>query len=272
MKLEPIRRYPQPKLPTRDVANENPELLRLLPKRWQANSAVAAALTACLVMTTCRSDAAKTASKVAPIFEHGKGSGSFGCVAVNPPIFLSEAEARQVVIEEGKRSGIVFVPEGKTLNNIEIPTNGTYARVDKPDGTAGWEKQFGKQTKPITLDALDKKRGISFEFVSEQDLKDWKSGVMEFGTAGSTDLIGTAKALRDSIAKTKPAGTYGVFYDPAVGWDDAREKAGKLDYSDPNAWEARNAKIKAAAGELAKEELRKQVQDFIKWLKAQGVV
>src|SRR5450759_3640970 len=107
MKIEPIREYMGPRLPTREIVDENPELLRLLPKRWQTNSTVVAALTACLVMTSCRNgQAASTPTKVAPVFEHGKGVGSFGCIAVNPPIFLSEDEARQVIVEEAKRAGI----------------------------------------------------------------------------------------------------------------------------------------------------------------------
>ena len=102
-------------------------------------------------------------------------------------------------------------------------------------------------------------------------MKDWKSGFTAWGTAGGYDLIGTAKGLRDGIAKAKPGGAYGVFYDPTVGWNDASAKAGPLDYKTSDS-QARIAKIHAAASQLAREELRKQVQDFILWLKAQGVI
>ncbi len=128
------------------------------------------------------------------------------------------------------------------------------------------------QTRSIEMDGLDAKRNIAYEFVSGQDLEDWKTGTTQYGTAGSENVIGTAKALADGIAKAKPGGTYVVFYDPAIGYNDGQKKAGPLDYSDPKDWKARVAKVNAAANELAREELRKQVQDFIKWLKAQAIV
>lgn len=272
MRIEPLRTYAEPQLPTRDAVDAHPELLRLLPRRWQANATVVAALTACLAMTACsNSEAAEKPTRVAPVFEHGTGSGSFGCVAVNPPIFLSEGDARQVIIEEAKRAGIRFSPNGRTLKDITMPTDGTLARVDDGKGGAKWEPKFGTQVISIPIDGLEQKRNIAFEYISEQDLKDLRTGTTNFGTAGSQTTIGTAKALAEGIGKTKPGGTYGVFYDPAIGWSDAREKAKPLDYSSPD-WQARNAKIKSAANEMAREELRKQVQDFVKWLKAQGVI
>jgi hypothetical protein len=272
MNIEPIRRYSQPRLPTREIVDEHPELLRLLPKRWQTNSAVVAALTACLAMTTCNSgQAADTPTKVAPVFEHGTGIGSFGCIAVNPPIFLSEDEARQVIVEEAKRSRIQFAPDGKTLDDITLITNGTFDPVKDAEGKWQYHTKYGTQVRSISLDGFDKKRNIAFEYVSEKDLKDWNAGVTVRGTAGDDDLIGVAKSLSAGIAKAKPGGTYGVFYDPAIGYKDALDKAGKLDYSSPDS-QARLAKIDAAASQLAREDLRKQVQDFIKWLKAQGVI
>jgi hypothetical protein len=273
MRIKPVSSYNKPVYPIRPEINARPEILRLLPKRWQANPTVVAALTACIALANCgRSIAADTPTCVAPVFKHGDGTGSFGCVAVNPPIFLSEDEARKVIVEEAKRAGITFTSDGKTLANIEIPTNAESVPVTGADGKTRFERKHGMQTVSIELDGLSKKRGIAYEFVSGQDLRDWKTGVTEYGTAGSEDVIGTAKALADGITEAKPGGTYGVFYDPAVGWNDARKKAEPLDYSDPQGWQARNAKVKAAANQLAREELRAQVKDFIKWLKAQAVI
>ena len=90
MEIKPLKNYAKPGYPIRPEVDERPELLRLLPKRWQANPAVVAALTACLAMAAAgRSAAADTPTCVAPVFEHGRGTGSFGCVAVNPPEYPS---------------------------------------------------------------------------------------------------------------------------------------------------------------------------------------
>lgn len=273
MEISPVRSCAGPGYPARPQVDECPELLRLLPKRWQANPVVVAALTACLAMSNCGKAGAKDApARVAPVFEHGRGQGSFGCVAVNPPVFLSEDEARQVIVDEAKRAGIRFGKDGRTLPKVQIPTNGKMEQVTDAKGNVKYEAKTGTQTRAIPLDGLDSKRNIAFEFVSGQDLKDWESGVTNYGTAGSYDVIGTAKGLATGMAKAKPRGTYAVFYDPAVGWTDGRKKAEPLDYSDPKDWQARNAKITAAANELAREQLRAQVKDFIKWLKAQGVI
>lgn len=272
MRIEPIRYYAKPQLPTRDVVDEHPELLRLLPRRWQANTTVVAALSACLAMAACsNADAADRPTAVAPVFEHGKGSGSFGCSAVNPPIFLSEGDARQVIIEEAKRSGIRFSSDGRTLKDITMPTNGTLARVDDGKGGAKWEPKSGTQVLSIPVDGLEMQRNIAFEYVSELDLKELKTGTTTWGMVTSHDTLGTARALAEGIGKTKPGGTYGVFYDPAIGWSDAYDTLKPIDYSKGD-WQTRGEMTRAAANRMAKEELRKQVQDFIKWLKAQGVI
>ena len=262
-----------PRYPVRSEVDAHPELLRLLPKRWQGNAAVVAALTACLALTNySQASTRNAATHVAPVFQHGYGGGVFGCSAVNPPVFLSEDEARQVIVEEAKRAGINFIKDGKKLPKIEMPGNAVLARVTKPDKTAGYENRpEASSVKSIDLDGLDKKRNIAYEFVSEQDLKDWQTGITTMGTTGGEDLIGTAKAFAAGIAKAKPGGTYGVFYDPSVGWDDA-EKTVVHGAHDPTAWKEENAKVIAAAGKIAREQLRAQVQDFIKWLKAQGVI
>jgi hypothetical protein len=77
-------------------------------------------------------------------------------------------------------------------------------------------------------------------------------------------MLATAQAVRAGLEQAKPAGAVAVFYDPIVGYSDVRENAGeeKVD------WQAVPEKAKM----LARYELRQQVRDFIKWLKAQGVV
>jgi hypothetical protein len=112
MKVKPIKHYAGPNIPTSQILEEHPELLHLVPRRWHGNPTVIAALAGvCVLVSGCRQSAAKpAASRVAPLFQHGDGRGSFGCRAVNPPVFLSESEARQVIMDEAKRAGINFAP------------------------------------------------------------------------------------------------------------------------------------------------------------------
>lgn len=285
MQIQPVRRYGVPSYATKEILQQHPELLKLVPERWQHNPAVLSALAAlCMLMVGSRAVAAtdqngdkkKTppASAVAPIFEHGNGYGAFGCSAVNPPVFLSEDEARQAIIEEAKKAGIEFKLNGPKLSKLEIPITDGNLPPREPDPKAVPEPKTKEGT--LDLDGTDKRHRISFEFVSDMDFKDWEKDHDAITMVQIQDVKGTAKALRNGIEKAKPKGVYGVFYDPGIGWDDLKTRKPDLykeiykDWSGD--WQVRVKQFEDGAREVAKEDLREQVKDFVKWLKAQGVI
>lgn len=260
MRLEPVRIYPQPKLPSRDAVDEQPDLLRLLPNRWQGNAAVVTALAACLALSTSSSDAAKkpdTVARVAPIFVHGDGIGSFGCRVISPPVFLSEDEAVEVIRNEAKRAGITFAKSGKILSKVELPT--------APREYGNKQPARPVKAQSIALDGTDAKRNISFEYVSRDDLVEWQGDPSKNPASSvySYNVGGAAKDLRAGIAKAKAVGSYAVFYDPVASIKDSR---------DPLAGWAERPGAATVGTEEARKDLREQVKDFIKWLKAQGVI
>jgi uncharacterized protein YciI len=116
----------------------------------------------------------------------------------------------------------------------------------------------------VKLDGEDKKRKIAFEFVSKEDFKEWSADdpVMVASVAWE-DLLGTAALFRESLAKSKPQGTFGVFYDPV---------AYRQFQFDESRFNADSAARDKAESEQAEKDLRAQVKDFIKWLKAEGVI
>lgn len=261
MKVTPVKHYSDYHYPTRSIIDEHPELLKLLPKRWQGNPMVLAALTGmCMLMAGARdveaySKATVPATRVAPIFDHGDGRGSFGCYAINPPVFLSEAEARTVIIEEAKRAGIDFKPDGFTLKNVDVPITNRFYSNDGDDATEKTKKQ------PLALDAVDAKRHIAFEYVSDKDFDAWHIKDPKAISLGETvNIKGTAEILRTGLLKAKSGETIAVFYDPCTGPFD--EKIKRSDYT----------KMAEEARHISSEELRKQVRDFVAWLKAQGVI
>ena len=267
MRLNPVNRYPSPGFPTRRIIDEHPELLALVPQRWQGNPVVIAALTGvCLLMASSRSQAvtkakSQVASRVAPVFIHGDGRGSFGCIAVSPPVFLSEVEARQIIVEEAKRGGIDFEPDVRTLPDSVVtfsaPTP-VSARV---------------RDSLLKLDGSDERRNISYEYVSRQDYADWRG----WSTTGFVDAFPVARRLREGLIVKRPSGTYVLFYDPAS--DPPADSL--IRYPHPNVpgqqltprqrCENCDARSQAAKAVDA-EQLRAQVRDFITWLKAQGVI
>jgi hypothetical protein len=270
MDVHPVRRYRKPGFPTRVILNIHPELLRLVPKRWRGNPVVLTALaTVCIILTTARGDWARgaaAASKVAPIFEHGEGRGATGCQAINPPVFLSEAEARQVIAEEAKKAGLSFAANAKRLQGVQVPVTDTQSSLREPSpGHPGGKAapRPGTRRRSLVLDGFDSRRKVGYEFVSASDYDAWEEPHKMRSTVSLYEVRGAAATLQEGLTTAKPEGTYAVFYDPAARYEDPAEK---------QPWRVPWERRAQEANKTAREELRKQVRDFLAWLKAQGVI
>lgn len=275
MQVTPVKHYSEPSFPTRSILDERPELLRLVPKRWQRNPVVLAALTGlCALALGTRALADDTVFrpgvKVAPIFEHGEGQGGFGCIAVNPPVFLSEDEARKVILEEAKRNGINFKADSLTLDSLPVPITDRYEFMER-DMPKASGRPFHWQV--FRLDGTDAARSISFEYVSNEDFESWERRPETTScTASEYDIKGAAVALQKNFVAFASKGNYVVFYDPCIGYQDAKKAPGfKIDYKAKD-MTAEYEKLRWKARELSSDLLRKQVRDFIKWLKTEGVI
>ena len=114
MKSKPVRKYAQPKYPTRLEIAARPDLLqRHQPPTWRKWPELTGAAGLFLLADTARLSAAHNSLEcsknpaqtnavaiVAPIFRHGEGFGATGCIVMSPPVLLSEEEALQVIREE----------------------------------------------------------------------------------------------------------------------------------------------------------------------------
>jgi hypothetical protein len=281
MHIRPLGTYKEPCYPTGTILDEHPELLRLVPKRWRGNPVVLAALTGvCALLSGCRYDASAAPPKVAPIFLHGHGRGTFGCDVVNPPVFLSEDEAREVIVQEAKRAGATFAPDVQTLRSVPLPVTAEYGfREDVTENHGTLERTPRKRTQrlPLRLDGTDREHRVAYEFVSAADFREWRvkdESRLRMSTVSHYDMLGTAGAVRNGIREAGEPGAYAVFYEPCAGWVDVQKK---LNHWPPYGkkgvdWRAERAGMQAKAKQIARDELRKQVQDFIKWLKAEGVI
>jgi hypothetical protein len=279
MRMKPVRYYAPPAYPTRDYLVEHPELLRLVPERWRHNRIVLAVLSAAAFMLTSCKEMAEaepggTPSHVAPIFVHGAGRGSFGCVAMNPPVFLSEEEARQVIQEEAKKAGLDFASDALKVNDVDVPVTDRYGSDEdreKTDKTATEHKDKKRRTRTqdFVFDGYDKKHDVAYEFVSEGDFKQWERNDSGISTASDFDLKGASETLRSSLQEKRLRTTVAVFYEPGATPPWMKTPGAGPKNGD---WKAFFEKEKAAARQIGREELRKQVRDFVQWLKAQGVI
>lgn len=295
LSVTPVARYPRPQYPDLNSVLSHPSLLANVPGRWHQKPAVCVALFATLALglSSCSvppsgpltgtgplpeapdnasipSPQPVTKALTIPVFPHGEGMGSYGCVSVAPPVFLSEEEAAQIIREEASRYGIQFDAD-KTEASPKLPYT---------DLNAGFGEEAPRNrtySGSIDLDGYDEKAGVGFEFVSVEDIRQWQDperGAMV--SVDSYDTKGTAERLSKELSNVA------VFYDPmesdysAFRFEFDWETAGKTDeernaaYS--KAYQEETARYDAQERSKSIEALKKQVQDFLEWLKGQGVI
>jgi hypothetical protein len=134
MKSKPVRKYADPKYPTRLEIASRPALLhRHQPPAWRKWPELTGAAGLFLLADTARLSAADSSPKggpnptqtnavaiVAPIFVHGEGRGATGCIVMAPPVFLSEEEALQVIREEMATRGVQLGTNQTTLAGVIV--------------------------------------------------------------------------------------------------------------------------------------------------------
>lgn len=270
MEIVPVKKYNEPNYPDREKVLANPEILKYIPERWRNNTYVLAALSTLLMLTLTGCESKGTSSEpssskaaVAPIFEHGSGRGSFGCSSVAPPSFLSEEEAFQVIQEEAKVYGINFKRDGLDLTNVNLPETKYYLKPEKED--KDYKSDGGvinsKQTGDLRLDGYDAEKKVAYEFISTIDYESWKVKEGIQSSVSDYDFISTANLLKEGLSKKNGDNTIGIFYNPMtmMSWEEIKaEKDFKI--------------AEEKTKERAREELRKQVRDFLEWLTAQGII
>jgi hypothetical protein len=276
MKRKGLSGYKPPAYPARGEVGES-ALVRWMPRRWRSNGKVAAGMAILFAagpgVPAAFADATpppvgdSVNGKAKPvvsdkgnlprIFEHGEGRGAFGCVAVAPPAFLTEADARQVILEEFAKVGVKFELDKKTVPGLrKVEVEVTYKEVKNPKGGSPYEKvRHEKDAGPLVLDGYDVHHNLGFEYISEEDY--FKLGGERDGsTVQSYDFKPLATRL-SAAAQRDGSVRLGVFYDPmaSVDWHETSD----TEYHDP-------------PNEKGRAQLRAQVRDFITWLKSEKIL
>jgi len=279
MKARPVKRYRQPSYPTRLEVLSKPELLeRHLPPGWRAIPEMAGTVALFLaVNSTVHAADKKPASSlgsgplaiVAPIFEHGDGRGSTGCMAVAPPAFLSEEEAWQVIDEELSLQKLKLPGTGFEVRGVRIPRRTESYSVKDGKWTSKVQDSPGSEA-AYKADRANPEKRIAVEFVSSSDY-DRLGGPRSSSTVQSYDFKEVAKSVTEAVSKEAKEKLYfGALYDPAVRVEPPKPEPGKASTVNDwgKYWTESQKKSKAESERL----LRLQVQDFLKWLQAQGAI
>jgi hypothetical protein len=288
----PASRCQSPAYPTRLAVDADPQLLlRHVPPGWRARPEIAGTLGLLLAAGTtgcgngsapssmpANSSAAALRTLVAPIFEHGYGAKARMQFTSMPvvPTPLGEDEAIMVISAELARLGIEAPARGAILDGVIIKGHKVCWEYD---WISGWEHERCQPISgPLVTDLADPRRRIYIEYVSEDDFYAL-GGVF----ADDMDFIRAAENLSAQVHCQAQGVAFGVFYDPMVfwgmqrGWEPATSEPELPRLSDPDSlseWRhiqgARNRLEDAHA--QSRHLLRLQVQDFVDWLKAQGVI
>ena len=270
MIIEPVKNYKIPAYPTIERYVYNPqEFLQHAPHSWLGNAAVWTALVAFTVGGSSCVYAQKTnteqtdkkpnksdpsqqeqqqTSFVAPIFIHGKGVSSFGCIVIMPPVIISEQDAMEIIKIEFAKHNIKLE---KTDKNINIEVNKYDWRNNK----------FNKLAKKVEFDAYNADFDFVLEYISDDDFN--KYGDDDERYAGSSVSIDNYKALAEKLQKQikeERKLNAVVFYDPAAYVDSEDRKN--------LSWE----EIERKGKEKSKQLLIQQVADFIEWLKEEKLL
>lgn len=207
---------------------------------------------------------------VAPVFIHGAGTGAYGCIAVTAPFFLSEEEAYEIIKSEAERYGdIAFTRKSPpVLEDVKLPESRLYSGAAEKKGTV--------REGDLCLDGADAENRIAFEFISKDDVYEWRKENEEAAaTVTLYDAKGTAEKLREELVSYGPHMSLGIFYDPCndVDMDGALDAMAKAEeQGETFDWDGAKLENEARARAKSEELLRAQVRDFLDWLKGQGVI
>jgi hypothetical protein len=214
---------------------------------------------------------------VAPIFKHGEGRGSAGCVVTAPPAFLAEDEALQIIREELTAVGLD--PSERRVALPSVIISGKVYR-DSYEWVSGKETaEWVDVSEPLVLDLRDPGRRLGIVYISDSNYYRFGGALDQESTVSSWDYPSVAEEVRSRLAEDDQDSCLAVFYDPLTPCKKELDvhtidpKASREDQRQQvDSIFRRWHESERNAQNESKELLRKQVQDFIQWLKAQGVI
>jgi hypothetical protein len=280
LKARFVRFQGSPGYPTKLEVLAAPEILRRhVPPAWLGRREIAGALGAFLAAGAagCRDNAIRgqigtskhhdesadrQAAIVAPLFEHGDGKGrsryALACVAVAAPIYLPEEEALAVIRDELGKSGVATSPSSIKLNDVVIV--GHKWKTVRERDSEKMNVELVEVSGPLEADLGDPERRVMIEYVSKDDFD--PLGGDDRGS-WDMDIKGVAVSVGCEVGKQGHGIYFGAFYDPVAYFTWSRPSISKYENWAASSEEAR---------EKATQMLREQVQDFVAWLKGQGVI
>jgi hypothetical protein len=164
------------------------------------------------------------------------------CGGGPPPEYLSEEEARAVILDEFARLGLKFEADRETIPGV-LQRRESVRRYDREsDQEVTVIEEARDPPADLVLDGWDAEQRIGFEYISPADYAE-AGGV---GTADAGNYHDAAEYMARRLSARSEPQAIGVF------WATQRRRPEDL--------------------EVAREDIRGHVREFAEWLQAQGLL
>ena len=207
----------------------------------------------------------------------GDGFGAFGCVAMNPPVMLPEAEALEIIEREFAKRGIELV-DAPELDGVEAPISRLERSREDRNLVAniargrlqGDEVRRKKRTWMLDLGTKDGK--IMVEYISRADERVWVRDPEEedgiYSSASSCHIRRAAEMAVKGFSARKEGRPVkiGVFYDPMASVPISEMEKIYQDADPGLDWSAKYELTEKRGRELAGEKLVAQIEAFFRHL------
>ena len=260
--VSPLRRYGTPRYPAACEIGEAD--LSRVPTRWRGLRAIASTIGAAAIgLKTLalggaeanasapavapteavpdakrpKHESAKPVTDVCPLPPAalaGNGEGAFGCVAMNPPVILSECDALEIIEREFRKRGVELV-DAPEIDGVEVPVSELEPSGENPSLVKNRAKarransnlledicagrvnlEVPRKKRKWILDLGTRDGSVMVEYVSAADDSRWRRDPWEGSTVRAYSTRASAELAVDGFGKRaegKPV-QIGVFYDP----------------------------------------------------------
>jgi hypothetical protein len=289
LRLSPLKNYKPPKIPTLDDTRGNPGILKNLPLRWQKKTAVIACMTFAGMVTLAGCDYAIALQESQ--LNHGGGavipfyssqpaqSGASQVIQPQPADHQAQPPDHQARIEAaisaaelnlrlhtgGSGFGpfyVVHITEQEALGIIRalLEAKGLDFNAEPPPYSVdfAWDSTIG-------LDLFDSEKNVAISHIS------WEENNTPFFSHGGSHL---SEEIAKEFAELASDISVGVFFNPGEflgfsehwwGW----EQEGWEEYGE---YEPPTEESKEEAKAALIKNISEQVQEFISFLQAEGVI
>ena len=207
----------------------------------------------------------------------GDGFGAFGCVAMNPPVMLPEAEALEIIEREFAKRGIELV-DAPELDGVEAPISKLERSREDRNLVANIARGrlqgdgVRRKKRRWMLDLGTKDGKIMVEYISSDDERVWVRDPEEedgiYSSASSCHIRRAAEMAVKGFSARKEGRPVkiGVFYDPMASVPISEMEKIYQDADPGLDWRAKDELTEKRGRELAGKKLVAQIEAFFRHL------